>query len=63
MAGKKETLKKSNHTESNKRVFSISFEAARSMVKKAGEMVGVHLRPHDLSRHAATYSSRAGIHN
>ena len=31
------------------------------MVKKAGEMVGVHLRPHDLRRHAATYASRAGV--
>ncbi len=31
------------------------------MVKKAGEMVGVHLRPHDLRRHAATYASCAGV--
>jgi integrase/recombinase XerD len=31
------------------------------MVKRAGEMVGVRLRPHDLRRHAATYASRAGI--
>jgi integrase/recombinase XerD len=31
------------------------------MVKKAGEMVGVCLRPHDLRRHAATYASRAGV--
>jgi site-specific recombinase XerD len=31
------------------------------MVKKTGEMVGVRLRPHDLRRHAATYSSRAGV--
>ena len=31
------------------------------MVKKAGEMVGVRLRPHDLRRHAATYASRAGV--
>ena len=45
----------------NQRIFPISYEAARSMVKKAGEMVGVHLRPHDLRRHAATYASRAGV--
>jgi integrase len=51
----------SNNIESNKRVFPISYEAARSMVKKAGELVGVHLRPHDLRRHAATYASRAGV--
>jgi integrase/recombinase XerD len=29
-------------------------------VKKAGDLVGIHLRPHDLRRHAATYASRAG---
>ncbi|MGB6010819.1 MAG: site-specific integrase [Desulfobacterales bacterium] len=45
----------------NKRIFPISYEAARFMVKKAGEMVGVRLRPHDLRRHAATYASRAGV--
>jgi len=49
------------HIEFNDRIFPISYEAARSMVKKAGEMVGVHLRPHDLRRHAATYASRAGV--
>jgi len=30
------------------------------MVKKAGELVGIKLRPHDLRRHAATCASRAG---
>jgi integrase/recombinase XerD len=45
----------------NQRIFPISYEAARSMVKKAGKMVGVRLRPHDLRRHAATYASRAGV--
>ena len=49
------------HIEFNQRIFPISYEAARSMVKKAGEMVGVRLRPHDLRRHAATYASRAGV--
>jgi len=51
----------SKHIAFNQRIFSISYEAARSMVKKAGEMVGVHLRPHDLRRHAATYASRADV--
>jgi integrase/recombinase XerD len=27
----------------------------------AGNMVGIHLRPHDLRRHAATYTSRSGV--
>ena len=47
--------------ETNERIFAISYEAARSMVRKAGEMVGVHLRPHDLRRHADTYASRSGL--
>ena len=31
------------------------------MVMKAGNMVGIYLRPHDLRRHAATYAPRAGV--
>jgi integrase len=31
------------------------------MVTKAGSVVGIHLRPHDLRRHAATYASRFGV--
>lgn len=42
-------------------VFPISYEAARMMVAKAGKMVDIHLRPHDLRRHSATYASRAGV--
>jgi len=30
------------------------------MVKKAGNLVGIDLKPHDLRRHAATYVSRPG---
>jgi len=29
-------------------------------VIKAGKLVGIKLRPHDLRRHAATFASRAG---
>jgi len=43
------------------RIFSICYEAAREMVAKAGAVVGIHLRPHDLRRHAATYASRSGV--
>lgn len=43
------------------RIFPISYEAARAMVAKAGNMVGIHLRPHDLRRHSATFASRAGV--
>ena len=31
------------------------------MVKKAGELAGIYLRPHDLRRHSATFASRAGV--
>lgn len=44
-----------------KRIFPICYEAGRKMVKKAGNVVGIHLRPHDLRRHAATYASRSGV--
>jgi integrase/recombinase XerD len=43
------------------RIFPISYEAAREMVKKSGRKVGIRLRPHDLRRHAATYASRSGV--
>jgi integrase len=45
----------------NQRIFPVSYEAARAMVLKAGNLVGIHLRPHDLRRHAATYASRSGV--
>lgn len=43
------------------RIFPICYETAREMVAKAGRVVGIHLRPHDLRRHAATYASRSGV--
>ena len=42
------------------RIFPLTYAAARLIVKKAGDLVSVHVRPHDLRRHAATYASRAG---
>ena len=42
------------------KIFPISYTAARVMVKKAGDLIGVHLRPHDLRRHAATYACDQG---
>jgi integrase/recombinase XerD len=41
-------------------IFPITYSGARAVVKKAGNMVGTNLRPHDLRRHAATYASRSG---
>jgi integrase len=43
------------------KIFPISYTAARVMVKKAGDLVGVYLRPHDLRRHAAICASRSGV--
>ena len=42
-------------------IFPICYETARSMAKKAGGVVGIHLKPHDLRRHAATFASRSGV--
>ena len=46
--------------ESEQRIFPITYNADRVVVKKAGELAGVNLRPHDLRRHAATHPSRYG---
>jgi integrase/recombinase XerD len=43
------------------RIFPITYETARSAVRKAGKLVGVNVRPHDLRRHSATYASRSGV--
>ncbi len=45
----------------NDRIFPICYEAARAAVRKAGNIVGINLRPHDLRRHAATFASRSGV--
>ncbi len=50
-----------NNIQPDQRIFPICYESARTMVRKAGEKVGIRLRPHDLRRHAATYASRSGV--
>jgi integrase/recombinase XerD len=50
-----------NGIQPNQRIFPIGYEAAREMAAKAGSEVGIHLRPPDLRRHAATYASRSGV--
>jgi integrase/recombinase XerD len=47
--------------EPEKKIFPITYAAARMVVKKAGKLAGIELRPHDLRRHAATYASRSGV--
>jgi len=51
---------KTRNIGSNERIFPISYVAAWSMVKKAGVLVNIELRPHDPRRHATTYTSRSG---
>ena len=46
-----------NDIQPDERIFPICYETARTMVKKAGEKVGIRLRPHDLRRHPATYGA------
>ncbi|SDP29013.1 tyrosine-type recombinase/integrase [Desulforhopalus singaporensis] len=43
------------------KIFDISYTTARRIVCRAGDVVGVKLRPHDLRRHAATQASRSGM--
>ena len=43
------------------RIFPIGYEAARIIIRKAGLLAGIHLRPHDLRRYAATHASRCGV--
>ena len=45
----------------DKRIFPIEYSAARVAVKRAGQLVNIDLRPHDLRRHAATFASRSGM--
>jgi len=42
------------------RIFPITYSGARAIVKKAGSVVGIAVKTHDLRRHAATYASRSG---
>jgi integrase/recombinase XerD len=45
----------------DQRIFPISYTAGREIVNKAGKVVGIHLKPHDLRSHAVTYASRSGV--
>jgi len=44
----------------DQRIFPITYPAATAVVKKAGRLVRINLKTHDLRRHAATYASRSG---
>jgi integrase/recombinase XerD len=40
--------------DSEERIFPLTYTAARAIVRKAGQLVGIKLRPHDLRRSSAT---------
>ena len=46
-----------NGIKQDARIFPFTYAAARLIVKNAGELVGIYLKPHDLRKHAATYAS------
>ena len=50
-----------NSIPENQLIFPLTYAGARKIVIKVGRMVNIHLRPHDLRRHAATYASRSGV--
>jgi integrase len=47
--------------EPDQRIFPITYNAACVMMKNAGKLVGIDLRPHDLRRFSATHASRSGV--
>ena len=51
---------RNNQITPEQRIFPITYSGARAMVKKAGSVVGIAVKTHDLRRHAATYASRSG---
>jgi hypothetical protein len=44
----------------DQRIFPISCTAGREVLNKAGKIVGIHLKPHDLRRHAANHPNKKG---
>jgi integrase len=55
----KEYIEQGN-IELGQRIFPLTYQGARAVVVKAGDLAGIRLRPHDLRRHAATHASRSG---
>ncbi|MBN1550215.1 site-specific integrase [bacterium] len=45
----------------DERIFPICYSTARSLIRKLGKKLNVHVSPHDLRRYSATCASRNGI--
>ncbi|HBH86462.1 MAG TPA: hypothetical protein DDY17_02520 [Syntrophaceae bacterium] len=42
-------------------MFPICYSTARSLIRKLGAKLNVHVSPHDFRRYSASYASRNGI--
>jgi integrase len=51
---------RTKNIDSTSRIFPLKYGGVREIVRKAGKVVGINLKSHDLRRHAATYASRSG---
>jgi len=60
VADRLKTYVEQKEMEPDERIFPLTYQGARAMVVKAGKLINIHLRPHDLRRHAATHASRSG---
>jgi len=60
IADRLKTFIEQKEIDPGKRIFPLTYQGARAMVVQAGKLVSIHLRPHDLRRHAATHASRSG---
>ena len=58
VAGRLRTYVREQGVRSDGRIFPLTYGGARYVVKKAGERMGVKLRPHDLRRFAAIFASQ-----
>jgi site-specific recombinase XerD len=59
--GKKRQTKRTRYSHLLAFFNFIKYQIDREMVAEAGSVVGIHLRTHDLRRHAATNASRSGV--
>ncbi|HQO64681.1 MAG TPA: site-specific integrase [Syntrophorhabdus sp.] len=52
---------KEQSLEEKDKIFPICYSTARSLIKRLGSRLNVHVSPHDLRRYSATYASRNGV--
>ncbi len=50
-----------NDLASSDRIFPMTYGGARAAVLRSAKAIGIHVRPHDLRRFAATHASRSGV--